>query len=178
MMGDAIRAAPCGRNANTGLSNSDSSAMHPGSPAFLKKWRAWSALPVHERGAFLRLMLALSLVHLGLRVAGYARIRTWCERWANRVPRRAVMPDDLAAAKRLAELAEIAGRHSLVTATCLRQALVVSTLLQRRGLDARLQIGVQHTGERFGAHAWVDLDGVALGQPLNNSFSPSSQRRG
>lgn len=140
-------------------------------------WQAWRALPGHDRRLLLRLMALLPLIQLGLRVAGYARVRAWCERWANRVPRRAVMPDDLAAAKRLAELAEIAGRHSLVTATCLRQALVVSTLLQRRGLDASLQIGVQHTGERFGAHAWVDLDGVALGQPLNNSFSPSSQRR-
>lgn len=140
-------------------------------------WQAWRALPGRDRRLLLRLMVLLPLMQLGLRVAGYARVRTWCERWANRVPRRAVMPDDLAAAKRLAELAEIAGRHSLVTATCLRQALVVSTLLQRRGLDARLQIGVQHTGERFGAHAWVDLEGVALGQPLNNSFSPSSQRR-
>ena len=30
------------------------------------------------------------------------------------------------------------------------------------GLDARLQLGVPQTGEPFGAHAWVVLDGTAL----------------
>lgn len=140
-------------------------------------WQAWRALPAHERLLLLRLLVWLPLTQLGLRVAGYARLRDGYERWAGRVPRREVSPADLVAAKRLAELAEIAGRRGLIPATCLRQALVVSTLLQRRGLDARLQIGVQRTGEQFGAHAWVELAGVALGQPLDNSFSPSSQRR-
>ena len=170
MMGDAIRAAPCGRNANTGLSNSDSSAMHHGSPAFLKKWRAWSALPGHERGAFLRLMLALSLVHLGLRVAGYARVRHWCDRLGGAAPRRSTMPEDLVAAHRLAELAAIAGRNIPWYATCLRQALVVMTLLRRQGLDAQLRLGVQPAGEAFGAHAWVELSGL----PLDVSGSPTT----
>ena len=85
--------------------------------------------------------------------------------------------DTLAYAQTLVELAAIAGRHGLVRATCLRQALVVTTLLRRRGLDAQLQLGVQQAGEQFGAHAWVELAGAALGQPLSNSFSPSNMRR-
>ena len=121
--------------------------------------------------------MLLPLSHASLVIAGYARTRRWCERLGNAPVRRVATEQDIAAAQRLVELAAIAGRHGLVRATCLRQALVVTTLLRRRGLDAQLQLGVQQAGEQFGAHAWVELAGAALGQPLSNSFSPSNMRR-
>lgn len=47
---------------------------------------------------------------------------------------------------------------------CLAQSLVLCNLLARRGLDARMIIGVETDGE-FGAHAWVELEGEALLHP-------------
>lgn len=143
----------------------------------MTKWRSWWALPWRERVRLLQLAMLLLMSHASLVIAGYARTRRWCERLGNAPVRRVATEQDIAAAQRLVELADIAGRHGLVHATCLRQALVVTTLLRRRGLDAQLQLGVQNEGERFAAHAWVDLAGVALGQALNNSFSPSTTRR-
>ena len=63
----------------------------------------------------------------------------------------------------MAEVIATAGRWSLFNGTCLRQALLVRFLLRRRGCDAQLCLGVNRVGG-FVAHAWVELDGVALGQ--------------
>jgi hypothetical protein len=41
---------------------------------------------------------------------------------------------------------------------CLTQAMVLTSLLARRGIDNRLVIGVR-PGDRFGAHAWVEVNG-------------------
>jgi hypothetical protein len=47
-------------------------------------------------------------------------------------------------------------------ATCLTQALALDLLLRRRGVVARLVVGVSNRGERFGAHAWLEYEGRVL----------------
>jgi hypothetical protein len=47
----------------------------------------------------------------------------------------------------------------------LEQALALHILLRRRGVKTRVRLGVQPYG--FSAHAWVELDGVALGEGDN-----------
>jgi hypothetical protein len=44
---------------------------------------------------------------------------------------------------------------------CLTQSLVLTRLLAVRGIDSTMVIGVS-PGERFAAHAWVELGGAAL----------------
>jgi hypothetical protein len=70
----------------------------------------------------------------------------------------------MADAQRIAELANIAGRHGAWQNTCLRQALTVQWWLYRRGLPAQLRIGARRVGNQLDAHAWVELDGVPLAQ--------------
>lgn len=120
--------------------------------------RGWLALSGRERAQFLGLVLALPAVHGALAVFGYVRTRRALERISARASRHAADAAEYAAARRLAELAEIAGRRGLLTTTCLRQALLVYTLLRRRGLDPQLQLGVRKQGDAFGAHAWVELE--------------------
>ncbi len=140
------------------------------------RWRSWRALPWRERVRLLHLALLLALVQACLKVAGYARTRRWCEQLGDAPQRRIATAPDIADARRLAELTDIAGRHGLVRATCLRQALVVTTLLRRRGFDAQLRIGVQRDGEPFAAHAWVEVGGTALGRPDSSGQGPTLQR--
>jgi hypothetical protein len=92
-------------------------------------------------------------------------VRGWLERASTIRTPSACTPDAIADAVRLAELAAIAGRRGAVAASCLRQALVVWWWLRRRGLPAQFRIGTIGSGESFAAHAWVELDGVALAQP-------------
>jgi hypothetical protein len=52
---------------------------------------------------------------------------------------------------------------------CLMRSLVLSALLARRGIDARLVLGVR-PGADFAAHAWVEHHGGPLLPPGNGSF--------
>jgi hypothetical protein len=47
-------------------------------------------------------------------------------------------------------------------ARCLAQSLVLTRLLAARGIASTFVIGIAEPGEAFGAHAWVERDGVAL----------------
>jgi hypothetical protein len=52
---------------------------------------------------------------------------------------------------------------------CLVRSLVLTRLLARRGIPARLVIGARTT-PAFLAHAWVECDGVAVLDPGDGSF--------
>ena len=47
---------------------------------------------------------------------------------------------------------------------CLTRSLVLQAMLARRGMTSTLVIGVQ-PGPTFGAHAWVEMRGLALLSP-------------
>ena len=126
--------------------------------------RRWLALPGAERCLFLQLMLGLPMVAGLLRVLGFVRTQSWLKRLAGNYSARVANATDLAQAERMAALAAIAGRRGLLSATCLRQALLVEWLLRRRGLAPELKLGVRKHDGHFDAHAWVELEGVALAQ--------------
>lgn len=48
-------------------------------------------------------------------------------------------------------------------ATCLRKSLVLWFLLRRQGIVAELQIGTRFGQGEFQAHAWVEYQGVVVG---------------
>lgn len=129
------------------------------------RMHGWRALPWRERLILMRLLAELPLVALSLRVAGYVRCRSWLERLSERSPRRLADPIQLQRAHRLAALAAIAGAHGVVSASCLRQALLVYWRLRRQGFAPSLQIGARRQEGAFDAHAWVELQGEALAQP-------------
>ncbi len=74
---------------------------------------------------------------------------------------------------RLAWLVTIAGRYHLVCNTCLKEALVLSWLLERRGLSTLLRIGVSRHAGTLKAHAWLEQDGrVILGSYVPKQYEP------
>lgn len=54
-------------------------------------------------------------------------------------------------------------------ARCLARSLVLTRLLARRGISARLVIGARATPD-FSAHAWVEYDGHPVLPPGDGSF--------
>jgi len=126
--------------------------------------QGWRRLGWHERASFTGFALLLAPMHILLATAGYARTRHWLERLSNGQTQRQPTSGERDQARKLAEFASMAGRHGLVDATCLRQSLLVYFLLRRKGLAPKLIIGVRRRDEVFDAHAWVELDGIALGQ--------------
>ncbi len=126
--------------------------------------RAWWELPGSERTTLLMLLVVLPLVSISLRIAGYVRTRRMVEALSPVNSPRVADASDISSAERLAHLAAIAGRRGAISATCLRQSLLLYGWLRRRGFAAELKIGVRKHDGAFDAHAWVELEGVALGQ--------------
>lgn len=126
----------------------------------ISRLRRYSA---SERRTLLTLGLLLPLASAALRLLGFVRTQRLVNWLGGRGhPPREAQTADYASAQRLADLARLAGHRHLWPATCLRQSLVVSLMLRRKGLDARIRIGVANTIDRAPAHAWVELEGVSL----------------
>ena len=82
-----------------------------------------------------------------------------------------VDPDTVRRARRLGNLVVKMMQVLPGDTRCLARSLVLIRLLVRRGIGARLVIGV-HPGPTFGAHAWVELGG----EPLMVPIEPGGQR--
>lgn len=112
------------------------------------------------------------IIDLGLRLCSFRSLLDLCRRWSrSRVPDSKAEPVPI---ERWAWLVDVAGRYSPIRSTCLKQALVLSFLLGRRGLITRLRLGVLRQGGSLKAHAWlerpnktiVDLQGNGGYEPL------------
>ena len=126
--------------------------------------KGWMKLPPGDRPRLLLMTMGLPLVSLALASLGYKRTLHGIQRLSPGAGTRATTADDIGHAQRLAELAWLAGTYGPVRATCLRQSLLTYLCLRRRGLAPQLRLGARHQEGRFDAHAWVELDGHALGQ--------------
>lgn len=73
-----------------------------------------------------------------------------------------------------ARLVRIAAHCGLYRFECLDQSLVLRWLLRRQGIDARIVFGARKEDNQMEAHAWVEVDGVAIGEEdgVNQRFSP------
>jgi hypothetical protein len=123
----------------------------------VRSWKRWRNLTQQERTWLMRAVFWLVVVRIGLMVVPYRMLSHWA------AAQRAGRPN--AARPRVATLSwavHAAGRR-VPGATCLVRALTLSRLLGQIGMPCALQIGVTKlpTG-RIMAHAWVEVDGVAL----------------
>ena len=147
-----------------------------------RKYQQWQALQPWERKVLAQFAVLLPLTWLGLRTIGFNWLHRFClpvtatQRATSLPPRlwgRLGGGDSatdtapaLELAQRYAALAAIAARHGIYQANCLHQSLPLCWLLQQTGLPAQLKIGVKPQTQPFQAHAWVELDGVSLGQSV------------
>lgn len=133
--------------------------------------RAFLALPRAERVELIQLTAALPWVRASLAVLGTARTQRAIERLTGAAAGAGagagaigVSANQLQRAQRAVVLAKIAGRRGPLRAACLPQALAVYALLRARGYAPTLCLGVPigATQASFSAHAWLEIDGVAL----------------
>ncbi|MBI1284723.1 MAG: lasso peptide biosynthesis B2 protein [Thiobacillus sp.] len=128
----------------------------------LKRLRQWRALQPWERHMLVHLFFLLPATWVALRVHGFNKALSMAE-LPPLSPKRPELPA-MAFAQRCAELTAIAASNGLYRANCLHQSLALCHVLQRHGLPTRLKIGVLPRARPFKAHAWVELDGIPLGQ--------------
>lgn len=79
---------------------------------------------------------------------------------------------------RYAWLVTVAGRYSPFRSTCLKEAVVLASLLKRRGIATQLRIGVSRQEGRFKAHAWLERNGQTVdGMQGRDGYEPLVPQR-
>ena len=131
---------------------------------FRHRWQAWCALPPGEQRFLVRMVFLLPLVWLALRALGVRPLIAWALRPASegRNQRDTCSGDVLMHGQNLARLTRAAAKLTLPEGSCLPQSIGLCRYLRKRGLNARLKIGVKSAVTPFPAHAWVELDDVPL----------------
>jgi hypothetical protein len=129
----------------------------------------WRRLSRERRALLVRALFLVAAVRLGLLVLPYRVVR----RLLQLAHRRAVPLRDVSAGRDVTWAVRRAARV-VPSETCLTRALVVETLLARRGHRPSIQIGVRRAeGGALEAHAWVEVDGhVVAGGGAFRRFVP------
>ena len=113
---------------------------------------------VGEQLLFLQLLAAALLMRIEMRHTGLRRLVTMkpeCRWMSHRGP---------ADEKRLVALVDRASRATLGRRRCLVRALLLCRLLKSAGRAPVLNLGIAKQDGRFLSHAWVSVEGRALGE--------------
>lgn len=133
--------------------------------ALSRRWRTLRRLPWYERRSAAAALLALTGMRLALSSLGFRRVHGMLSRWVAALAVAALDEPAIRAARAAATLRalERAAGCGPSRPSCLPRSLTLWWLLRRQGLPAELRIGVRREGDRLEAHAWVEQDGVVLG---------------
>lgn len=113
----------------------------------------------------MRAVLLLPFLTMSLRLRGFRATQRFLQ---NRAGRPAPAMTEEAIRERVALTSRMvlaAGRNSPIPSTCLERSLGLRWLLARQNVATQFRIGVKKDGEKFSAHAWVERNGVAIGEP-------------
>jgi hypothetical protein len=124
------------------------------------------------RAAVLIPMYTLELRLLGARRLTRHRVRSAGTPAGRGMPRPG--DGDIARARRMQRLVEIAAHHGVTSGSCLSRSLTLLALLERAGIEGELRIGVSSPAREFAAHAWVEHRGVVLndGDDVDRRYTP------
>ncbi len=140
-----------------------------------ERWRRFRMRPREDRALILRALVLLPMTELGLRIFGFRRWKELLENFSfsTRPPRALEPAAKMEIAVRAVRAVRSVELHGLSTPNCLERSMTLWWLLRRDGVAAELHIGARMQGERFEAHAWVELAGVVLNDTaeVHNHYS-------
>jgi hypothetical protein len=137
----------------------------------LQTWRKFWRSSAYDRNIAFRAASALIATRAGLRLGGFRRWKALLSKFTPKHMRHIDAKDFiggeliLGTAPSIARMGEAVARSLPFKPTCLEKSLVLWWLLRRHRIPADLRIGVRKdvSGD-FEAHAWVEADGVILGE--------------
>ncbi len=133
----------------------------------MRKLRRWAALKPSDRRAFAEAWALLVIAGLGLRWLGLQRVERLLGRLSGRSASAALPPPE--ETERLRRLVAQAAANHLGSPRCLPRALVLRSMLQRRGWGSQLRIGVRRAGRGIEGHAWLESDGRPLAGEISGA---------
>ena len=116
----------------------------------------------------------LSAVRCALKFVTIARLQLIGVRTAKDSRRGSIGRRKRLSPQTTARLVRIAAERGPYRAKCLEQSLVLRWLLLRQGIEARILFGARKEDEQMQAHAWVEVNGMALNEDdgVYRDFSP------
>jgi Transglutaminase-like superfamily len=134
----------------------------------LKQWRrrvaAFRSLSMGSKMSFGAALLLNPLYKQVLHRRGVIPARELAIRLAGKAQLGVSNDYDLHRAKRMLAGVVLATNVGTAGIVCLPRSLTFWTLLRRRGVQSELIIGFDPTKPGIGAHAWVTVAGVAVGE--------------
>lgn len=127
----------------------------------ISRLQKFCQLEAPERRYLVQAWFTLHVVDLALRLLPFETVLGWCQHGRRQAQNDPSLFPPLPIA-RCVELAGLAGRYSLVDATCLKESLVLARLMGRQGVPATLRIGVARANGILTAHAWLEQDGRVI----------------
>ena len=139
-------------------------------------WTRFRGLSGRERLIVVHALIAIVAIRAGLRVLGFRRwhaVVSWMTASRERSRFRSALHAadsfpgaEAGASVRPSELSRLTNSTAdslFFHVTCLERSLALWWVLRWRGLNAELRLGARKNAARFEAHAWVEIDGVCLG---------------
>ena len=124
----------------------------------------FSSLPRPAKLLFLRAAMMLPLLSLSLRLRGFRATQKSLKKSLSDAKGILQNSDAESRVSVTSRMVLAAARYSPVSSTCLERSLCLWWLLACQGITAQFRIGVRKDNEHFAAHAWVERDGVAVGE--------------
>lgn len=139
--------------------------------SFQRNWHSFWCLSPPYRWVFGQAIVLLPCVALGIHLLGFTLVKNLLARSSSRQRPRSTWQGRVDA---VARLVQAATTHGLWRANCLQRSLVLWWLLRRRGIMADLCVGVARDTNQLTAHAWVEHDGVVIGDrpDIHQRFFP------
>ena len=131
----------------------------------IAKLRFALSLPLRDWWLLIQAWVLLLAVDLGLRWLSFHQLQAWLDRYQGGIPKRGEVAQVRPVIQHTRRMAEIARRHHLYRMTCMRHALALQWLLARQGVRTDLRFGVNRDSGALKAHAWLEYDGVPIGEP-------------
>jgi hypothetical protein len=128
-----------------------------------------SQLTCVERRLLFRSVLFLLIIHFGLSLLGYSRLRGVLERRPPKKPIDQEVSESqiIQHGQAIGRIVSIAAKYGFYEAGCLRRSLLVWWFLRREGIQSEICFGVQMRDRKLVAHAWVEHHGVVLNDSAN-----------
>jgi Transglutaminase-like superfamily len=125
----------------------------------------YRALDPEARKLYTRAVALLPLIALSLHLRGFKKTREALqERRVPGLPVERTKEQRAKAVEKTCRMVRAAAHYGMVRPTCLVESLALWHLLDGQSIAAQLRIGVRKLSRKFEAHAWVEVEGVALNQ--------------
>jgi transglutaminase superfamily protein len=132
----------------------------------VRSWSKLLSLSPGEKRLLLASMVSLPINGLALRMMSLSRWRALLSRRAMvlRAGQNAPSGSQLISARRIARMVRVAASRGPYRGNCLQQSLTLWWLLDRQSIESEIRFGARTQDGKFEAHAWVEVEGIALNE--------------